>query len=105
VSDESNMSNAAVELQIKGIKCDTVGCDYRDPDVEFCEDLLSKPCPKCGASLLTQEDLMAIRFLRAATDYVNMVAGPIPEGAQKDRIPLSLNGTGLISFDSGNAED
>jgi hypothetical protein len=44
-------------IDISGIQCDTPGCDYRDMEVLF-EDYpkwVNKPCPKCGANLLTQE--------------------------------------------------
>lgn len=45
-----------MELIISGLKCDH--CDYRDDSVQFSEykESIGKPCPKCGNSLLTQEE-------------------------------------------------
>jgi hypothetical protein len=47
-----------MELTISGLKCDTRGCDFRDDEVTFEQypKSIGRPCPKCGASLLTQED-------------------------------------------------
>ena len=38
------------------LKCDAPGCDHRELFEELTADLIGKPCPKCGASLLTQHD-------------------------------------------------
>lgn len=45
-----------MELNISGLKCDF--CAYRDDEVEFSEyeASIGKSCPKCGESLLTQDD-------------------------------------------------
>ena len=48
-------------LNIKGIKCDTPHCNYKDDDVPF-EDYknwIDRPCPVCSRSLLTLEDYTA----------------------------------------------
>lgn len=39
--------------------CDTDGCGHEDPAEKLTADLIGKPCPKCGASLLTAEDFKA----------------------------------------------
>lgn len=46
-----------MELNISGIKCDTHHCNYRDDDVKFEEypSWVDRPCPLCGANLLTQK--------------------------------------------------
>lgn len=47
-----------IQHHIRGLKCDTAGCDYHD-DARF-EDYimhLNRPCPKCGGNLLTLADL------------------------------------------------
>lgn len=38
------------------LKCDTPGCDYREEVPEITETMIGKPCPKCGANLLTRAD-------------------------------------------------
>ncbi|WP_340265427.1 hypothetical protein [Sphingobium mellinum] len=42
---------------LKGfLQCDAQGCGHREENDELREDQIGKPCPKCGASLLTRED-------------------------------------------------
>lgn len=42
---------------LKGfLQCDAQGCDHSEENDELREDQIGKPCPQCGASLLTQED-------------------------------------------------
>jgi hypothetical protein len=38
------------------LKCDAEGCDHREDVNQITADMVGKPCPKCGANLLTQED-------------------------------------------------
>jgi len=47
-----------MELEIKGIKCDTKHCNYRDDNVKFEEyrQWINKPCPICNSNLLTIND-------------------------------------------------
>lgn len=56
------------ELEINGLKCDS--CDYTDMSVPFSdyEKSIGKPCPKCGASLLTQEDYDTCIQMKNAID-------------------------------------
>ncbi len=45
-----------MEVSFSTLKCDY--CDYRDETVTFAEypANIGRPCPKCGHSLLTQEE-------------------------------------------------
>ena len=56
-------------IQFSGIKCDTDGCGYHNPDVKFEQypEYVNKPCPQCGANLLTQENY------DATVIYANML--------------------------------
>jgi hypothetical protein len=38
------------------LKCDAEGCDHREDVAKITADMVGKPCPKCGANLLTQAD-------------------------------------------------
>lgn len=38
------------------LKCDATGCDHVEDVAEITADLVGKPCPKCGANLLTEGD-------------------------------------------------
>ena len=60
-----------------GIKCDAPGCDYYDDSAEM-EDYplyLNKPCPKCGANLLTEADMKTViivqRKIRSLNEWLN----------------------------------
>lgn len=55
------------------LKCDAEGCDHQENHEVIGEDLVDKPCPKCGANLLTRRDfedgrvmLAALRLLESA---------------------------------------
>jgi len=94
----------SIGLNIKGIKCDTPHCNYRDEDVPF-EDYsnwVNKPCPVCGRSLLTLQDYNAV--LKIVRVYYKMllfmskhrILGKILEwflrGKSKTRIELHGEG-------------
>ena len=38
------------------LKCDAPGCDHVEDVEAISRDLIGKPCPKCGADLLTAAD-------------------------------------------------
>jgi len=38
------------------LKCDATGCDHLETVESITGDMVGKPCPKCGANLLTQND-------------------------------------------------
>lgn len=46
------------KFEVTGIKCDNKICDYHDDSILMKDysQFLNKPCPKCGANLLTQAD-------------------------------------------------
>lgn len=84
----------ALELNIKGIKCDK--CDYMNEDVKFedYESWLNKPCPKCGANLLTQEDLESTKALINLTNLVNRILPKAPSDEKRVTMDVEMNGTG-----------
>ena len=45
------------------LKCDADGCDHVESVTEITEAMVGMPCPKCGASLLTQSDWDAWRLV------------------------------------------
>lgn len=86
----------AVELRIKGIKCDAPGCNYRDDSVEFSEAFLDKPCPQCGASLLTEEDLAFIKALEAQVDWFKTIIPQVEDGLEHEEVlRVHMDGTGI----------
>lgn len=58
------------------LKCDAVGCSYRDAEpLPFTEDLIGRPCPVCGANMLTRADFEDAQKLLTAIGTVNRAFG------------------------------
>lgn len=90
----------AVELNIKGIKCDNPNCDYRNDKVRF-EDYknwLNKLCPKCGANLLTKEDLEMTKSLIEVANIANRVLPKQNNEEERIKAIIEMNGTGRVDF-------
>ena len=96
----------AFEGTIAGLKCDADGCDYRDEDVkvEEYESYLGKPCPKCGANLLTEADLAAVKAIMSAVDWLNEVVPPGPDDSPVQRVKVSFDGSGIPEFGEPSVE-
>lgn len=91
------------KISIEGIKCDNPKCDFNDTSVTFdaYRDWLNKPCPKCGAVLLTEKDLKAVKRLMATTHFLNLLLKPfvkINRDTKCTRIPVEMDGTGRMTF-------
>jgi hypothetical protein len=87
----------AITSEIKGLSCDAPGCGYVDMTVpvEDYEKSIGKPCPDCGASLLTQEDYNTVMTMIELMEAMNEV---LPERSREDnvvRINFKLDGTGI----------
>ena len=97
----------AVDLNIKGIKCDGDNCDYKDETVEF-KDYgvwLNKPCPRCGSNLLTQKDLDITRILIKLANIINWFAKPFikpNKNTKKVTVDVEMDGTGRVNFKPRN---
>lgn len=94
----------AMELKIKGIKCDR--CDYKNENVRFeeYEKWLNKPCPKCRANLLTQEDLFSVKTLVNLTNIFNEILPKPEDDKEKVTMNVEMNGTGKINFKHNESE-
>jgi hypothetical protein len=88
-------------LNIGGIKCDAPGCTYRDNSVhlENYDLWLNKPCPLCGANLLTQADYNVVKTLVTITKVCDL---PVIRHVLKifgcKRVNVELNGTGKVTI-------
>lgn len=96
----------AAELKISGIKCDNSKCDYQDMSVRFedYKDWVNKPCPKCGANLLTEIDFINVTMMMTAIESVNK---QYPDGIKDEETisaSVQMNGTGRIEI-AMNDED
>jgi len=101
-----------MDIGIEGIKCDAEGCDYEDMDLQWGttpedilkanDDMLGKPCPKCGASLLTPEDhanvkvmvLLAPELTALEEELKILFPGEVED--KQVKVSIKMNGTGNV---------
>ena len=105
-----------MELGITGIKCDAEGCDYKDefgswgttPEEVLAvkDQYLNKPCPKCGANLLTEEDANTIITLvnlvapiTALEDAMVKELGEAHPLNKKIKTNIIMDGSGEVDFE------
>lgn len=86
----------AMQMNIKGIKCDASSCEYSDDDVKV-EDYaawLNKPCPQCGANLLTEADMKTVKIMLASAELVNALHGDAPDDSPTVIVDFKMDGSG-----------
>lgn len=92
-----------IEIKAAGLKCDADRCDYIDIGVNLKEykSWINKPCPKCGANLLTPEDYKQIRLFRILTSIINLFSflSPFLKGRDMYRMRVHFDGSGKATFD------
>lgn len=68
--------NEPLTCIIHSIKCDH--CSWRDDTVPFEEypSYLNKPCPHCGANLLTEKDYNKAKRILRFVAILNKIFGP-----------------------------
>lgn len=97
----------AIRTRVHGLKCDAPDCDYRCNDVTAAnyEEWLDKPCPKCGANLLTKEDLALLRAMESTVAWLNELVGPVePSEKPPFALAVDMDGSGIPSFRIKEAE-
>ena len=72
----------------KHLKCDATGCYYVETIPELTAALIGKPCPKCGANLLTTEDYEAWQNALFLIKLFNVICGPVE--STKDDVSKSV---------------
>lgn len=72
------------------LKCDAAGCDHEEP-AAITREHIGKPCPKCGANLLTEEDYLMGAALQAASDFFSREM-PIPADAETQLVSINPHG-------------
>lgn len=72
------------------LKCDAADCDHMEVVETITADMVGKPCPKCGANLLTQNDWdhyeAVFRPYVAALTSAGLIQGAKPGDAGVMRI-------------------
>lgn len=89
----------AVTTYVKGIKCDNEECGWKDPTVPY-EDYpkyIDKPCPCCGANLLTRQDyLVTKRIIEISKLFGNI---EVPDNKVNTLMRVNMNGKNQVSLD------
>ena len=99
-------------IEINGIQCDAEGCGYSTTEGNWgttpeeikasSESYLNTPCPKCGASLLTEADHNAVMSMLDLAPLVTELEQAIfPNGVPEEemlRVPLTMDGSGKIEI-------
>lgn len=93
----------AININVGEIKCDNPDCDFRDETAKFenYEAWLNKPCPQCGANLLTEADLKTVQTIVSITTLINWVLRPfvkLIKNPKRTAITGEMNGTGQVTF-------
>ena len=67
------------------LKCDAEGCDHLEMTPDYGPHYIGKPCPKCGADLLSQQDFDAAQPMYQAIELLKKMGlvGKEPEAGRK----------------------
>lgn len=91
--------NDSMNLVGGGLKCDNPSCNFVDMSIaiEDYDKWLNAPCPKCGANLLTQEDLDTVKMI--------IVISKLVQASEYENKGVDGKATLHFNFDgTGNAE-
>ena len=90
----------AIQHHIRGIKCDAEGCDYRDDSAELenYEEYLNKPCPECGANLLTEADMATVKMMIEMAEQVNSLLGDQVPSKDMATVNVDMDGSGGVTL-------
>lgn len=72
------------------IKCDVPWCGYsaQVASMDDLQKLADAMCPKCGARLLSDEDVELFRMMTGVAGYVNAIVGPVEPDGEPVVIPI-----------------
>ena len=70
------MEHLNIESVESGLQCDNPKCDWTDKTILISsfDAWLNKPCPKCGENVLTDEDYVNAKKIRAMVDFINSLS-------------------------------
>lgn len=79
----------AIHIESLDMKCDAEGCDHVEKVSRVTRDLIGKPCPKCGANLLTEADYRSATALLDLAASINEAVGPIEPSGNAPRVSIN----------------
>jgi hypothetical protein len=102
----SDAIKAAV-IDVRGLKCDAPGCGYEQDwpstkrsGMHGYRAWVNAPCPRCGANLLTEEDMRAVERLELIARVTNIIMWPLGLlGFHKKKYTykLGMDGSGKVT--------
>lgn len=100
----AGMPLSHLEGQFVGLKCDTPACGWEDMTIRFeeYEANVNRPCPNCGASILTPEDFATARGFNVLMERIkNRLPKDDGEGATTHslRIQSDTKGSFILHED------
>ena len=72
------------------LKCDAQDCAHREECPDYGPEMIGKPCPKCGANLLTQEDFDAYEPIRELLESMASL-GLVTDDPSEGTVGLRVN--------------
>jgi len=111
------MDKPKLNFAVSGLQCDAKGCDYKDlterPEemtiVGWYSLQVGKHCPKCGETLMTQEDFNTLKAICMLVDAINLlpldtmrnIIKALADGDDsKPAVRMKLDGTGKPTFEA-----
>lgn len=90
----------ALEMNIKGLKCDNPECDYMDMEIKVddYERYVNTKCPKCGEILLTEADYLNTKFLLGVVVLANKIFPKREEDEEVVTMSVDMDGSGKMEF-------
>lgn len=82
-----------IAMNIKGLICDNPHCDYKDDTIksEDYAEYIGFPCPKCGESLLTQEDYEFTQKMKTLVDLMGEFLPEVGDDEQMFAVEMRRN--------------
>jgi len=86
-------------ILVKNLKCDAEHCNHKeDIDTKVpLERYIGKSCPKCGESLLTQEDYETVQALQTMAETLDSLFPVVGRNEVSEiLLPIELRGDGKL---------
>ena len=82
-------------MGIKYLQCDAEGCGHIESIDSLTREMIGKPCPLCGADMLTEDDYQAGLKIEGMMDLmVSLGLATSEENATKDHVKVEINPRG-----------
>lgn len=91
----------SLEMNIGGLKCDNLECDYIDMsiNVDEYEQYVNAKCPKCGEILLTEADYRNVKFLLGVAELANKIFPKRKDDEPTVTMAVNMDGSGEMNLE------